>query len=136
MSLFYNYKNDDLFNSIFGEGSKLKYSDNINTKCNLYTKKGDDGMYVDMLLPGFSKSDITLNTNGDTITVECKNSNDYSDRDYTQQQFGYLSNIKRTWSIPKNYDPENITAAYNSGVLTLFIPAFKRTSSSKTIKIG
>src|SRR6056300_1255670 len=133
MSLYYN-KSDDLFNTFFGD-SKLKFSNHTNSKYNVYTKKSEPGVFIDVLLPGFSKSDIVLNTNGETFTIECKNSNTLDDREYSTQQFTSISNFKRTWNVPKNFDVENMTASYESGILTLFLPEFKRTNSSRKITI-
>jgi HSP20 family protein len=134
MSLYYN-KGDDLFNTFFGD-SKLKFSNHTNSKYNVYTKKNEVGIFIDVLLPGFSKSDIVLNTDGETFTIECKNSNAFNDREYSTQQFSSINNFKRTWNVPKNFDVENMSASYDSGILTLYLPEFKRASSSRTIKIG
>jgi len=133
MSLYYS-KSDDLFNTFFGD-SKLKFGNYSSSKFNVYTKKNSTGVFIEVLLPGFSKSDISLKTNGETFTIECKNSTVSNDREYTTQQFNSLERFKRTWNVPKNFDVENITASYDSGILTLFLPEFKRTSSSRTIKI-
>jgi len=133
MSLYYS-KSDDLFNTFFGD-TKFKFNGQPNSKFNVYTKKNESGVFIEVLLPGLSKSDISLNTNGETFTIECKNSNAFDDREYSTQQFTALKTVKRTWNVPKNFDVENITATYDSGILTLFLPEFKRTNSSRTITI-
>jgi len=133
MSLYYN-KSDDLFNTFFGD-TKLKFSNNTNSKFNVYTKKNEAGVFIEVLLPGFSRSDISLNTHGETFTIECKNQNALDDREYSTQQFTSLNTLKRTWNVPKNFDVENMTASYESGILTLFLPEFKRTKSSRTVTI-
>jgi HSP20 family protein len=95
----------------------------------------DKGMTIEIEVPGFSRSDISVETKGSTLTVSAKRSDDQTDK-YKVQEFNtrYLA---RSWTLPKNINADKIVAAYDAGILTLTLPY--RTDSiqeTRRIEIG
>ncbi len=80
----------------------------------------DKGMTIELEAPGFSRSDITVETKGSTLTVTAKRSDETEEKYYTQEfNTRYLT---RTWTLPKSVDVDKIVAAYDTGILTLTMP--------------
>ena len=100
----------------------------------------DEGDYYELKadLPGFKKEDISLNLDGDTLTIQAQRHSEHED----QEKKGKYVCCERSYgSYSRSFDvssvrAEGITAAYDNGVLTLKLP--KKTvevSSSRQINI-
>lgn len=87
-------------------------------------------------LPGFNKEDINISLNGDTLTVSAEHNDE-------QEQKGnnYICQERKYGSFSRNYDvsgiaTQNISAAYNNGVLELKLPKLNpQTSTERQIEI-
>lgn len=80
----------------------------------------DKGMTIELEAPGFSRSDITVESKGSTLTVTAKRS-DAPEEKYRIQEFNTRS-LTRSWTLPKSIDVDKIVAAYDAGILTLTMP--------------
>ena len=88
-------------------------------------------------LPGFAKEDIHIDLDGDYLTVRAEHSEDKENRDeknYLRRERHYGS-YSRSFNIAE-VKAEEITAAYNDGVLTLTLPKKSETKAlPRTIEI-
>ena len=100
----------------------------------------DEGDYYELKadLPGFKKEDISLNLDGDTLTIQAQRHSEHED----QEKKGKYVCCERSYgSYSRSFDvssvrTEGITAAYDSGVLTLKLPKKSvEVSSSRQINI-
>ena len=100
----------------------------------------DEGDYYELKadLPGFKKEDISLNLDGDTLTIQAQRHSEHED----QGKKGKYVCCERSYgSYSRSFDvssvrTEGITAAYDSGVLTLKLPKKSvEVSSSRQINI-
>ena len=83
-----------------------------------------DGKYVlEADLPGFKKEDISVDIDKDclTITAEHKSEEKEENADSYIRRERYYGSDTRSFNV-KGIDTEDITAAYNDGVLTLTMP--------------
>ena len=80
----------------------------------------DKGMTIELEVPGFSRSDIAVESKGSTLTVTAKRS-DMSEEKYHTQEFN-TRHLTRSWSLPKSVDVDKIVASYDTGILTLKMP--------------
>jgi HSP20 family protein len=80
----------------------------------------DKGMTIELEAPGFSRSDITVETKGSTLTVTAKRT-DAPEEKYRIQEFN-AHHLTRSWTLPKSIDVDKIVAAYDAGILTLTMP--------------
>ena len=97
-----------------------------------------DSFVLQADLPGFKKEDISLNLDGDTLTIQAQRHSEHED----QETKGKYVCCERSYgAYSRSFDvsgirTEGITASYDSGVLDLKLP--KKTvevSSSRQINI-
>lgn len=74
---------------------------------------------IDIELPGFSRSDILVESKNGTLAVVA--SRGQAKTEYDSQEFGAAS-LKRTWTLPRTVNVEAIEAAYDAGILTITLP--------------
>ena len=75
----------------------------------------DKDYRIDIVIPGLNKEDINLEVNDTTIAISYEAKKD-DDNIMSYRTF------HRSWSLPKNTDPQNINAEYNQGILSVIIP--------------
>lgn len=74
-------------------------------------------------LPLVKKSDIAVTLNANSITVEAKLKETYSEEQFgTETKFEYF---KKTQSLPENADSKKISAKFDNGRLSVMIPKVK-----------
>lgn len=84
----------------------------------------DEGDYYLLAsdLPGFEKKDITLQLNGDTLTIQAKRQSKVEQNDEKvvrmERSYGVYS---RQFNVSE-IDTDNIKASYENGVLSLRLP--------------
>lgn len=87
-------------------------------------------------LPGFTKEDIHISLNGDTLTVSAEHNDEKEEKDNS-----FIRRERRYGSYARSYDvsgihTQDISAAYNNGVLELRLPkANPQTSQQRQIDI-
>lgn len=85
--------------------------------------KTDKQARIEIEVPGFSRSDITVETKGNVLTVTArKDAEKSSDRQSTVLREFNTTMLTRSWSLPKVINAENIEAEYEAGILTLTLP--------------
>ena len=83
---------------------------------------------IDIELPGFSRSDIMVESKNNTLSVIA--SRNQGKTEYETQEFGAAS-LKRSWSLPRSVNVESIEAAYDAGILTITLPYKTETIESQ-----
>jgi HSP20 family protein len=74
-------------------------------------------------LPGIKKKDIKVYIEGDNLVLEARRSEEKEEKSETMYRSErYRGDYRRLFSIPKDWDYENISAKYENGVLNLTIP--------------
>ncbi|HTF18462.1 MAG TPA: Hsp20/alpha crystallin family protein [Chryseolinea sp.] len=99
--------------------------------------ESEKGYEVNLAVPGLSKDDfkIDLNDNFLTISGERKFSKEKKENNLyvVETQYG---NFSRSFSLPENVDAAKIQAAYNNGILEIFIPKDEKKTLKTTIKVN
>ena len=80
----------------------------------------EKGMSIELEVPGFSRSDINVETKGSTLTVTAKRSDSQNEK-HRVREFN-TQYLTRSWTLPKSIDVDKIVAAYDAGILTLTMP--------------
>jgi HSP20 family protein len=104
-------RRNDIFSDFFGNASYFEPRANVS--------QGKSGIALEIELPGFSRSDINIETSSGTLTVSASRPD--TRQDYTRREFG-TATVKRSWSLPRTIDADRIEATYDSGILTLDLP--------------
>ena len=77
----------------------------------------DDRHVIEMATPGISKDDLIVDVDDGLLTIS------YESKDKDQQNsLQFQNSFKRSWTMPKDVDFENIDAKYENGVLSVSIP--------------
>ena len=107
---------EDMSRSFFGGSDISNFRTDISEKDGIYTLEAE--------LPGFSKEDISIDIDKDSLTIsaERKSESDEEDkeRNYVRRERFYGS-YTRSFNV-KGIDTDAITASYNDGVLSLVLP--------------
>ena len=99
----------------------------------------DNGFYVDLVSPGFDKSDfkIELHKNQLTISAEKKNETEAKENDKIWRREYTLNSFKRSFYLPETVEGDAIEANYEQGILKLYIPKkAEAIPAVKTIEIA
>lgn len=129
-SLFERFLENAFFN-----WSNENYSSTNTTLPAVNIKEDKDGFEVEMSAPGFEKSDfkIELNNNVLTISSEKKIENETKeDQQFLLREFSYQS-FHRSFTLPEIVESDKITAQYQNGILSIYIPK-KEEAKPKPVK--
>ena len=112
MNPFYDI--DQLTRSFFGETPVRAFNTDVTDNGSSFTLAAE--------LPGFSKEDISIDINGDQLTIQAhhKSENHQKNGNYLRRQ-RYYGSYSRSFDISE-IEADNITAAYENGVLKLELP--------------
>ena len=94
--------------------------------CRTDTREDDDKFIMESELPGFDKEDITVDLNGNSLTLKAEHKAETEESKkgkYIRRERSYGS-YERTFDIA-GIDTENITADYKNGILTMVLPKKK-----------
>ena len=85
-------------------------------------KENDGHFEVELAIPGFSKDDIDVTLENDSLHVIAEKKKETSEDDeegYTRREFSY-NKFERRIKLPSNVDPQNeVKARYEDGILRL-----------------
>lgn len=126
---------DRFLENAFLNWSNENYSSTNTTLPAVNIKEDKDGFEVEMSAPGFEKSDfkIELNNNILTISSEKKFENETKeDKQFLIREFSYQS-FHRSFTLPEIVESDKITAQYQNGILSIYIPK-KEEAKPKPVK--
>jgi len=100
-------------------------------------KQNPENFIVEVSAAGFQKSDfkIDLEQNKLNISAEVQKENVDNNEKYSLREF-YKDSFKRSFSLPENADKENISAKYENGILSVYIPKFNKNNDSLSKEIS
>jgi HSP20 family protein len=84
-------------------------------------QQGDDLMAI-VELPGVNKDDLNIQAKGNTIRIAGSKAIDYPENMSLHRRERLSGVFDRTLVVPMQVNPDGIEAAYNDGLLALFIP--------------
>jgi HSP20 family protein len=81
-----------------------------------YTK---DGAYLFFEAPGFNKSNLKVEMENGVLHIE-------GERTYKMDGESKTKSISKQFNIGEGYNPESVEATIEDGLLTVFVPNFKK----------
>ncbi len=105
---------DQFFNNSITDSGKY-YPANIYDSGNSFV--------IELQAPGFSKENIKINLEQQTMTIsaEMKNENEMEDEKFLRREF-VRESMTKSFVLPKSVDTENINADYQNGILKITLP--------------
>ncbi|TND06542.1 MAG: HSP20 family protein [Bacteroidetes bacterium] len=123
------FDGEKFFNDDFFAGSRLP-------AVNVCENEKD--FQVELAAPGLKKEDFKVYIKNDVlhISAEKKEEKEEKEKNYTRREFSYNS-FSRSFSMPDNINPDEISARYHDGVLKLTIlKKVPSTPKNKEIAVG
>jgi HSP20 family protein len=129
-SLFDSLFRDDFFKPVTKSDYSCAASFNNIPAANI--KNEEDKYIVELAVPGYDKSDFSVELDKGLLTISAKKLNEKEEDDvnYYIRQFS-ANEFKRTFRLPENtVNAEAVSAEYEAGVLKLTVPK-KETEDTK-----
>jgi len=129
---FNDLLNDLMENIKFPESAN---QDGENTLPAVNVLKNEQGFQLELSAPGFSKEEITLLVEKDTliITGEKKAEDTTVEKKFHRKEFSY-NNFKRKFNLTEQVDKEKIEATFENGIVSIQLPK-KQEDAVTSIKI-
>ncbi len=111
-----------------------KYSQsNTSVLANIY--EYDDEYELKLLAPGIEKNDIEIDVDNDNmLTVYAEIANEIIEDATSFKKEEFLNKgFKRSFQLPENTIPEDISAVYKNGIISLYIPKKEDLEINETI---
>lgn len=93
---------------------------------------------IDLAAPGLKKDDFNVKVENGMlcISAEMEETKEEAEAEYTRKEFSYRS-FERSFALPENVDPENISATYKDGILKLVLKKLAtKEETPKKIKVS
>ena len=122
--MYYKFSNlDNELDRMFGEAFGLSKSSKI-VEENYEINQTKDGAYLFFEAPGFNKSNLKVEMEDGMITINGK-------KTYEINKQEKVKTISKKFTVGTEYDAESIEATIEDGLLTVFVPNFKKKEKKK-----
>ena len=122
--MYYKFSNlDNELDRVFGEAFGLSKSSKI-VEENYEINQTKDGAYLFFEAPGFNKTNLKVEMEDGMITINGK-------RTYEINKQEKVKTISKKFTVGTEYDDESIEATIEDGLLTVFVPNFKKKEKKK-----
>lgn len=127
---------NELFNNFFNNDYHEDYVKNCGAKPATNIFETDKEFKIELLLPGFTKEDLSLIQKDSllTIKVEKKEEEKREDYKYAHREFGAY-NFEKQYRLPKTVDAEKITAKFENGILNVLLPKKEEAKEKAPVEI-
>lgn len=126
----------DEFDSIFDAliGTRVSARDNSHSVPRANIQELEDGYVIKLAAPGFSKSDFKIHTDAGYLTISAKSEIVESNSQFSSREYAY-DEFTRSWKLPTSVNAADLTARYESGILSVMLPTHKKKSDRFEIKV-
>ncbi len=122
--MYYKFSNlDNELDRVFGEAFGLSKSSKI-VEENYEINQTKDGAYLFFEAPGFNKTNLKVEMEDGMLTINGK-------RTYEMNKEEKVKTISKKFTVGTEYDAESIEATIEDGLLTVFVPNFKKKEKKK-----
>ena len=132
-SVFTNdFTNDDFFDDFFNVPARRSYMPPASMKCDV--KELDQSYQIDMQLPGYDKDDVEVSVDKGYLTVSAshnENKEDKEDGKYIRKEC-FTGSCQRSFYVGDAVKGEDISAAFNNGILSLTVPKAEALPQNET----
>ena len=121
--IYSNFELNELFDKFFGGSPNYNFSTSVMTRResdeNYEINHTKDGAYLLFEAPGFNKSNLKVEMENGNLYIEGK-------RTYKMNSEEKTKTISKQFKIGEGYNPSSLEATIEDGLLTVFIPNFKK----------
>ena len=111
---------DRWFDSLFQDWSRPAFA---TAAPHVDVREQADGYHLEAELPGLTEKDFTVNVKHNLLSIASQ-----SEQESEGDEHGYVirerrsGTFKRSFALPQDVDPEQISANYRDGLLTVTVP--------------
>ena len=109
---------NEFFNTPVGDAYQKAESKKSFTNPAVNVISYDDRTVLQVALPGFSKKEVSITIDQETLTIEGTQDEQDDSENYRLREFNY-SGFKKAFELPEDIDTDKIKANFKSGVLKL-----------------
>jgi HSP20 family molecular chaperone IbpA len=119
--IYGNSNFDRMFDSIFNQSPlmSVKTYSNLKEETDYEINYTKDGAYLHLDVPGFNKSNLKVEMENGYVFIDGK-------REYKLNGEEVVKNISKKFQIGDGYKSESVEATIEDGVLTVFVPNYKK----------
>ena len=123
----------DMFPSIHQEFGQDFFAQGSYPKCNVLNF--DDRVEIEAAIPGLTKEDVTVEVVDGVLTIRAESNQraDVEDSQYVKREVK-RSAFARSFRLGDNLVEDNITAAFENGILTLTLPKVQPTFTQPEVR--
>ncbi len=108
---------DQLINAFFGEPVLSAAPAGTVGRFPVDVKETEDAYLLEAELPGYSEQDISLNVEAEALIIEAKSKKEEESAGKWILKERRASDLKRSFRLPKDADPEKVGAHFKDGLL-------------------
>ncbi len=128
---------DDLFNGSVADFMGSDYGMSIPA---VNVRETEEGYFLELAAPGLLKEDFNISVEKDMLVISSEKeiTSETEEGKVRRKEFNY-SSFRRSFTLPKTVDKDNIKANYDKGVLHLVLPKKEEVrleEKGRTIEIG
>jgi HSP20 family protein len=109
---------NEFFNTAVGDVYQKAESKRTYTNPAVNVINYEDKTTLQLAVPGFSKDDVTITLDQDTLTIECQKEATDSTANYRLREFNY-NGFKKAFKLPEDIDTANVKASFDLGILSI-----------------
>lgn len=123
---------DTLMNEVFGDVPVATFYGNPTMSPRVDVTEDDKNYTLEMELPGRTEEDVSIELEEDSLTISSKKEVVKEEKDSKKSdkkeekpaahyllKERYVSDFSRKFTLPKNVNPEQISASFKNGILTI-----------------
>lgn len=121
--IYGNNEFNEIFDRIFGGNPNYHYKTTVLSRGendeNYEVNQTEDGAYLFFDAPGFNKTNLKVEMESGVLHIEGKRTYKLNGKDKTRT-------ISKEFNIGEGYNPNSIEATIEDGLLTVFVPNYKK----------
>ena len=128
----------NFLNEVFDDKLSTNFEGSFNgSKPPVNIIDGDSIFKVEIIVPGLNKTDFELGIDNNILTVNYKiePTKDEGSEKFTHHEFK-LESFKRTFTLPKTINQDEITAEYKDGILNISLPKNEEAKAKEARKVS
>ena len=116
---------DNIFNSLFHSDFKNVLNTTNDWEPSIDIKESDKNFTIKADIAGLEKKDISINLNGDHLTVSGNREEKGGENDYYHFRERSVGAFSRTFNLPKSINRDKISANFENGILSIVLEKHK-----------
>ena len=128
---------DNIFNSLFHSDFRNVINTTNDWEPSMDIKESDKNFLIEADIAGLEKKDISVNLNGDQLTISGERGEKVEKNDYYHFRERSVGSFSRTFNLPKSINRDKISANFENGILSVKLEKHKELiPKSKEITIN